>query len=124
MNHGNVPVTTATSAGLMDCECPSEGQGGNPLGTTVERTGPRRPLTGCEVETFLMLVPGSRIFALDPDSGEVWRGWVDTPFLEHGFVWVFTDLGERKLIDIAVHRISQPDNRYACGNERPEHGKA
>ena len=77
-------------------------------------------LTGCEVETFLSLEPGHRIVALDHETGEVRRGWVDAPFPQHGFVWVFTELGERKLLDIALHTVWRPDTPQVCGSRRYE----
>lgn len=35
-------------------------------------------------------------------TGESWHGSVDLTFPEQGFVWVISDLGERKLLDITV----------------------
>lgn len=34
---------------------------------------------------------------------------------DHGFVWVITDVGERKPLDIGVHTIWQPEESGACG---------
>jgi hypothetical protein len=34
-------------------------------------------------------------------------------FPEHGFVWVITDFGERKLLDIGVHTLWRPDESGA-----------
>jgi hypothetical protein len=62
-------------------------------------------LSRCEVEALLLLASGHRIVVLDTKAGEVWHGSVDRPFPQHGFVWVLTDLGERKFLDIVLHTV-------------------
>jgi hypothetical protein len=80
------------------------------------RRGAKDSLTRCEVEGFLSLKPGHRIVAWDHETGEVWHGAVDVPFPELGFVWVFADLGERKLLDISVHTVWRSDTSDVCGH--------
>lgn len=43
-------------------------------------------------------------------------------FPEHGFVWVITDVGERKLLDIGVHTVWRPDQSGACSSVRRKAG--
>lgn len=63
----------------------------------------------CETEIFLSLAPDHRIAVRDHETGALWRGWADMTFPDHGFVWVITDFGERKLLDIGVRKIWRPD---------------
>lgn len=80
--------------------------------------GAKDSLAKCEIEGFLSLAHGHRVAVNDHETGECWRGSVDLTFPEHGFVWVFTDLGERKLLDIGIHTIWRLDMPWACGDER------
>ena len=64
--------------------------------------GSRDSLTRCEVEMFLSVDRGHRTAVKDHETGESWHGSVDLTFPEQGFVWVISDLGERKLLDITV----------------------
>ena len=68
----------------------------------------------------MSLARGHRITVRDHETGALWRGWVDMPFPEHGFVWVITDVGERKLLDIGVHTVWRPDQSGACSSVRRE----
>lgn len=92
------------------------------LDAASRRNGLKEPLTECETEIFLSLARGHRIAAIDHETGALWRGWVDMTFPEHGFVWVITDVGERKLLDIGVHTVWRPDQSGACGSVRREAG--
>ena len=51
---------------------------------------------------FLSVDRGHRTAVKDHETGESWHGSVDLTFPEQGFVWVISDLGERKLLDITV----------------------
>ncbi|WP_223988140.1 hypothetical protein [Arthrobacter sp. NicSoilB8] len=120
MNQDNGGIAGETTVSLMLGACLTDGQIKCSLrkasaNLAAGRNGPKDSLTTCEVEAFLLLAPGHRIVALDHETGEVWRGSVDVPFPEHGLVWVVTDLGERKLLDIAMHTVWRPDTRQVCG---------
>ena len=80
------------------------------------RNGLKESLTRCEIEVFLSLARGDRIAVRDHETGALWRGCVDLTFPDHGFVWVITDYGERKLLDICVHTIWRPDESGACAS--------
>jgi hypothetical protein len=79
-------------------------------------------LTECEIEIFISLARGHRVAVRDHETGALWRGWVDMTFPEHGFVWVMTDFGARRLLDIGVHTVWRPDGSGACGSVRREAG--
>jgi len=105
--------------------CPTPGQASCSLRKAAailagRRHAPKDSLTRCEADSFLLLAPGQRVVVLDHETGEVWRGSVDALFPEHGFVWVSTDLGERKMFDIALHTVWRSDARQACGHQRQE----
>jgi len=114
MSHDRGGISGETTDSLMLVACPAAGQAPCSLRKAAakfasERKGPKDNLTGCEVEAFLLLAPGLRVVVLDHETGEVWRGSVDETFPQQGFVWVFTDLGERKLFDIALHTVWRSD---------------
>lgn len=107
--------------------CPAGRRAGCSLRTAAFGAGPgknglKESLTECEIEIFLSLARGHRIAARDHETGALWRGRVDMSFPDHGFVWVITDVGERKLLDIGVHTVWLPDQSGACGGVRPEAG--
>ncbi|MFK4298785.1 hypothetical protein ABH924_003958 [Arthrobacter sp. GAS37] len=105
----NVVLGACPTAGQATCWLPK------PVANLASgRNGSKDSLTRCEVEAYLSLAPGHRITVLDHETGEVWRGWVDVPFPQHGFVWVFTDLGERKLLDIGLHTVWRSDARQGA----------
>lgn len=82
----------------------------------------KESLTACEIEIFLSLAPGHCIAVRDHETGALWLGWVDMTFPENGFVWVITDVGERKLLDAGVHTVCRPEESGACGSVRREAG--
>ena len=86
------------------------------VGAASWRNGAKDSLTRCEVEVFLSLAPGHGIAVRDNETGEFWNGSIDVTFPEQGFVWAFTELGERKLLDISVHTVWQPATPLACGD--------
>lgn len=121
MNHDNSDTAGGTTDSLMPGACPAAGQAPCPLRFAAAklaagRKAPKDSLTRCEVDAFLLLAAGHPVVVLDHETGEVWRGSVDAPFPEHGFVWVYTDLGERKLFDIALHTVWQPGTSPVCGS--------
>ena len=69
------------------------------------------------MESFLSLARGHSVAVRDHETGELWRGTVDVTFLEQGFVWVLTDFGERKLLDIGVHTVWRPDTPQVCAGD-------
>lgn len=77
-------------------------------------------LTECEIEVFLSLSPGDPVAVRDHETGALWRGRVDMTFPDHGFVWVITDVGERKLLDIGVHTVGRPEESGAYSSARRE----
>jgi hypothetical protein len=105
--------------------CPAARQAGCSLRTAAldavpRRNGLKESLTECEIEIFLSLARGHRIAVRDHETGALWGGRVDMTFPEHAFVWVITDVGERKLLDIGVHTVWRPDQSGACGSVRRE----
>jgi hypothetical protein len=84
--------------------------------------GLKESLTECEILIFLSLARDHDIAVRDHQTGAFWRGRVDMPFPEHGFVWVITDLGERKLLSIALHTVWRPNTRQVCSRQRQESG--
>lgn len=122
MSQDSLVTSGATADSFMPGACPTAGQTPCSLRKAAaylaaERNGPKGSLTRCEVEAFLLLAPGHRVVVLDHETGEVWRGSVDAPFPQHGFVWVFTDLGERKVFDIALHTVWQSDMPHVSGSQ-------
>lgn len=89
---------------------------------TSRRNGSKDLLTACEIAMFLSLARGHRIAVRDHETGALWRGCVDLTFPDHGFVWVITDYGERKLLDISVHTVWRPDESGACASVHREAG--
>ena len=77
-------------------------------------------LTEWEREIFLSLTRGHRVAVRDRETGALLRGRVDMTFPEHGFVWVVTDVGERKLLDIGVLTVRLPEESGACASVRRE----
>lgn len=124
MNQDDGSIFGETAVSLMQGACPAYGQASCSLrkaaaGFAAGRRGSKDSFTRCEADAFLLLAPGHRIVLLVHETGEVRRGWVDLPFPEHGFVWVVTDLGERKLLDIALHTVWRSDARQSCGRQEP-----
>lgn len=118
-------VSGAPTSSVFSMVCPAARQAGCSLRTAAvdaasRRNGSKDSLTECEIEIFLSLARGHRIAARDHETGAFWRGTVDMTFPEHGFVWVITDCGERKLLDISVHTLWRPDESRACGSVRRE----
>lgn len=56
---------------------------------------------------LLRLSPGELIEATDDSTGQRWQGTVDVVAPKQGRLWMYTDLGERKLFDADMHTISQ-----------------
>ncbi|WP_248761091.1 hypothetical protein [Pseudarthrobacter sp. SSS035] len=122
MNQDNGGIFGETAVSLMLGACPTAGQATCSLrkaaaNLAAGRNGPKDSLTTCEVESFLLLAPGHRVVVIGHETGEVRRASVDAIFPQQGFVWVVTDLGERKLLDIALHTVWRPDARQVCGSE-------
>lgn len=114
-------VSDAPTSSVFKLVCPAARQAGcslraAALGVASRRNGSKDSRTKCEIEIFLSLARGHRIAVRDHEAGAFWRGTVDMPFPEHGFIWVTTDFGERKLLDINVHTVWRPGESGACGN--------
>ncbi|MGO4807772.1 hypothetical protein AB4089_21925 [Arthrobacter sp. 2MCAF15] len=112
-------VSGAPDDSVFNMICPAARQTSCSLRTAALDAAPRRngskaSLTECETEIFLSLARGHRIVVRDHETGALWGGRVDMTFPDHGFVWVITDVGERKLLDIAVHTVWRPDESGAC----------
>jgi hypothetical protein len=56
-----------------------------------------------------MLHQGEKAEAKDKRTGQQWQGVVDISAPEQGKLWMFVELGERKLFDTEVHSISKID---------------
>lgn len=64
-----------------------------------------------ELEILLLLSPGDAIEAKDKRTGHSWHGTVDTVAPALGKLWMFAELGERKLVDTEVHEIHKRGDR-------------
>lgn len=122
MNQDDFSTTSEMADSLRSGACPAAGSTPCSLREaaakrTAGRKGPKDTLTRCEAEAFLLLAPGHRVVVLDQETGHFWHGTVDAPFPEQGFVWVFTELGERKMLDITRHTLWRPAALPACGRE-------
>lgn len=51
------------------------------------------------------LAPGQRVTARDATTNVCWQGTVDMTAAEQGLVWIHTDCGERKLIDVQEYTL-------------------
>lgn len=100
-----------------EAECPMRKPG---MDVAPTRNSSKESLTACEMEFFLSLAVGDRIHVADHETGTLWRGRIDLTSPEHGFAWLITDYGERKLADIAVHSLRPPEQLAACGTPRRE----
>lgn len=60
-----------------------------------------------ELELLVLLCPGDAIEVTDKRTGHRWQGTVDLVAPGLGKLWMFAELGERKLIDIEAHTISR-----------------
>lgn len=65
-----------------------------------------------ELELLLLLSPGDAIEARDKLTGHSWHGTVEIVAPGLGKLWMFAELGERKLIDTEVHTISRRMDGY------------
>jgi hypothetical protein len=63
-----------------------------------------------ELELLLLLSPGDAIEARDRRNRKRWQGTVDITAPGLGKLWMFAELGERKLIDTESHIVSKPDH--------------
>jgi hypothetical protein len=70
-----------------------------------------------ELELLLQLIPGDPVEAQDNQTGHRWCGTVDIVAPEQGKLWMFAELGERKLIDTQVHTIRKVTSRTVSKNE-------
>ena len=127
MSEGQGGVSGAPGGSVFSMVCPGARRAGcslrrAALDAAPGRNGLKESLTECEIEIFLSLARGHRIAVRDHETGALWRGRVDMTFPDHGFVWITTDVGERKLLDISVHTVWRPDQSGACGSVRPEAG--
>lgn len=118
-------VSDAPASSVFNLICPAADQAGCSLRSAALNARPRRnglkeSLTECEIEIFLSLARCQHIAVRDHETGATWRGWVDTTFPDHGFVWVITEVGERKLLDIGGHTVWRPDESGHCGRVRRE----
>jgi hypothetical protein len=121
MSEGQGGVAGAPASSVFNMVCPAARRAGCSLRTAAVgagsgRNGLKESLTECEIEIFLSLARGHRIAVREHETGALWCGWGDMTFPDHGFVWVITDCGERKLLDISVHTLWRPDQSGACGN--------
>lgn len=73
----------------------TEIKGNSPLKHELSRT---------EIDVLFFLAPGDQVVARD-EAGATWQGKVETTLHEHGILWIQTDIGERKLLDIQEHAI-------------------
>jgi hypothetical protein len=61
-------------------------------------------VTGDEFGFLFSQGQGDRLLAQDA-YGARWLGIVETTAPEQGILWIRTDIGERKLLDIQEHKI-------------------
>ncbi|MDD1478739.1 hypothetical protein [Arthrobacter sp. H16F315] len=128
MNGRQRDLSGAPAGSVFNLLCPAARRAGCSLRTAALNAGPGRTglkesLTECEIDIFLSLVRGDRVVVRDHETGALWGGWIDMTFSDHGFIWVITDVGERKLLDIGVHTLWRPEESGACGSVRREAGR-
>ena len=126
MNRSRGGIFDEPTVGEAPRACTSDGRAACSFCITViglaAGRGAKTSLTTCEIEVFLSLAPGHCVVVLDHEIGGVWRGAVDVPFPEQGFVWAFRDPGMRKLVDISVHTVWRSAMPEACGHGSSEAG--
>jgi hypothetical protein len=118
-------VCDAPTSSMFNMDCSAVGHSVCTLRRAALDAASRRKeskdaLSECEINLFLSLDRGHRIAVKDHQTGAFWLGSVDMTFPEHGFVWVITDFGERKLLDISVHTVWRPAEFMACRSIRQE----
>lgn len=59
-----------------------------------------------DVDFLLSLAPGDYVEAHSA-NGECVQGIVETTFVEQGMLWIYSHVGERKLLDVQEHRIQR-----------------
>jgi hypothetical protein len=68
----------------------------------------------------LLLSPGDAIEVQDKRTGHRWHGTVDIVAPEQGRLWIYAELGERKLVDTEIHNIHKPADRAETTEPAPE----
>lgn len=53
---------------------------------------------------LFLLAPGTPVEAYG-EGGTSWHGTVEDTAPEQGILWIYTDSGERKLLDIQQHTV-------------------
>ncbi|MDP9987425.1 hypothetical protein J2S98_002592 [Arthrobacter oryzae] len=66
------------------------------------------PTAAGESELLILLAPGDAIETKDRISGQTWHGTVDMVAADLGCLWIYAELGERKLINTDNHSITRP----------------
>lgn len=120
MNQDSGPISSEFAASEL-LACPTAKRAACSLWIAVAsvasgRTEEKGPRTTCEVESFVSLAPGHHVAFTDHETGEFRHGFVHLTFPDHPFVWVYTDVGERKMLDSEIHTIWRPDTPPACGD--------
>ena len=69
--------------------------------------GATTQLSWGEPRLLSLLSSGDEVEAEDKRTGQLWRGIVDVIASEQGKLWMYVELGERKLFDTDAHRIRQ-----------------
>lgn len=123
MNGWQSGLADAPAGSAFNLVCPAAREAGcslrrAALNAATGKNGLKESLTECEINIFLSLARGHRVAVKDHETGALWRGWVDMPFSDHGFVWVITDAGERRLLDIGVHTLWRPEEAGPCDSVR------
>jgi hypothetical protein len=65
----------------------------------------KNQLQRAEIELFFTLLEGTQVEVFDERGIVRLRGAVETTAPDLGILWIRSDKGERKLLDIKVHRI-------------------
>lgn len=60
-----------------------------------------------ELEQLMLLCPGEAIEVQDKTTGHRWQGTVDIVAPDLGKLWIYAELGERRLIDTEAHTVSR-----------------
>jgi hypothetical protein len=60
-----------------------------------------------ESELLLLLAPGDAIEAKDQTTGQRWHGTVDIVAPDNRKLWMYAELGERKLLETDNYSISR-----------------
>lgn len=64
-------------------------------------------LSRAEIDFLYSLIPGESVEIFDERNVAQWTGVVQETAPELGVAWIWTDMGERRLLDIQKHSVQR-----------------